>query len=142
MLTKCLKDEAAEATRSIAFSQANYKLILEILKNRFGSDSQAIDQRKHLLRESAAAEVPEDYSSKQLTINYNQIQNQILSLRTVRRFYGRVKGAYLRNNIRQFKDKTSLLYYHRRSSREELLSRLTDYSVSLVALYMVHGFHN
>ena len=60
----------------------------------------------------------------------------------VRRFYGRIKGLLLRNNIRQIKDKTGLLYYHKRPSREELLSRLTDYSVSLVALYMVHGFHN
>ena len=54
MLTKCLKGEAVEATRSVSFSQANYKLILEILKNRFGSDSQAIDQRKHLLREAGS----------------------------------------------------------------------------------------
>ncbi len=81
MLTKSLKGEAAEATRSIAFSQANYKQILEILKNRFGSESQAINKRKHLLRDAAAAEVPEDYSSEQLTIKYNHIQNQILSLR-------------------------------------------------------------
>lgn len=83
MLTKCLKDEAAEATRSIAFSQANYRQILDILKNRFGSDSQAINQRKYLLREAAAAEVPEDYSSEMLTIKYNHIQNQILSLRSL-----------------------------------------------------------
>lgn len=83
MLTKCLKDEAVEATSSIACSQANYKLILEILKNRFGSDTQSIDQRKHLLREAASAEVPEDYSSEQLTIKYNKIQNQILSLTTL-----------------------------------------------------------
>jgi hypothetical protein len=83
MLNKCLKGEAAEATRSISFSQANYKLILDILKNRFGSDSQAIDQRKHLLREAVTAEVPDDYTSEQLIIKYNRIQNQILSLRTL-----------------------------------------------------------
>ncbi len=83
MLTGCLKDEAAEATSAIAFSPSNYKLILDILKDRFGSDSQAIDQRKHLLRQAATEEVSVDYSSEQLTIKHNKIQNQILSLRSL-----------------------------------------------------------
>lgn len=61
-----------EATQAVSFHTLAIDIIL---KNRFGSDPQAIDMRKHLLKTAAAALVPDEYTS--------EVHNQILSLTTV-----------------------------------------------------------
>lgn len=63
-----------EATQAVSFHTLAIDIIL---KNRFGSDPQAIDMRKHLLKTAAAAAalVPDEYTS--------EVHNQILSLTTL-----------------------------------------------------------
>jgi hypothetical protein len=83
MLNRCLKKSAAEATRGLPCNPDNYQKMKDMLRERFGSETQAINIRKSQMRQASLHTVPTDYTAGQLREKYDGIHKQISNLESL-----------------------------------------------------------
>ena len=83
MLNRCLKKSAAEVTRGLPCNHDNYQKMKDMLKERFGSETQAINLRKSQMRQASNLPKPADYTASQLREKYDGIHKQISNLESL-----------------------------------------------------------